>query len=173
MFRRIGVLATTRPRRVLAAGLVLLIAAAYLATSAFGKLSDEGFDDPSSESSRALAVLDDRFGGSDDFVFAVTAASGPVTEGAAAEDARVLVERMRADTDLVGVVSYLDAPGAGMVSTDGRSGLITAGVSEADDIDAAAVIDRYSTTDGDLSVRAGGQQAVFEQVGEQLGRDGA
>ncbi|MFT4286654.1 MMPL family transporter [Nocardioides sp.] len=170
MFHRIGILATTRPRRVLAIGLVVLLASAFLATSAFGKLQDEGFDDPSSESSRASSLLDARFGSADDFVFAVTAADGSVTDASAAATVQALVDRMRADADLVDVVSFLDAPGAGMVSSDGRSGLVTAGLAD-DDVDAAAVIDRYSGADGDLMVRAGGQEAVFAQVGEQLGHD--
>jgi RND superfamily putative drug exporter len=174
MFHRLGTLVVRNPRRVLVIGLIALLGAIYLATSAFGKLDDAGFDDPASESSRAAAALEEGFGNEAGFLLTVSAADGAVTEGAAAKDAQALVDRLRADDDLTDVVSYLDAPGPGMVSDDGTHGLIAVGAKNPDSIDAAAVIDRYTddtASDGATTVHVGGQLAIFEEVGTQIGAD--
>ncbi|NGN92113.1 MMPL family transporter [Nocardioides sp. KC13] len=174
MFHRLGTLVVRNPRRVLVIGLIALLGAIYLATSAFGKLDDAGFDDPASESSRAAVALEEGFGDGAGFLLTVSAADGAVTEGAAAKDARALVDRLRADDDLTDVVSYLDAPGPGMVSDDGAHGLISVGAKNPDSVDAAAVIDRYTddtASDGATTVHVGGQLATFEEVGTQIGAD--
>ncbi|MEU6136873.1 MMPL family transporter [Nocardioides sp. NPDC047086] len=174
MFHRLGTLVVRNPRRVLVIGLVALLGAIYLATSAFGKLDDAGFDDPASESSRAAIALEEGFGNEAGFLLTVSAADGAVTEGTAAKDAQALVDRLRADDDLTDVASYLDAPGPGMVSDDGTHGLISVGAKNPDSVDAAAVIDRYTdetATDGATTVHVGGQLATFEEVGTQIGAD--
>ncbi|HEY9392696.1 MAG TPA: MMPL family transporter, partial [Nocardioides sp.] len=174
MFHRLGTLVVRNPRRVLVIGLVALLGAIYLATSAFGKLDDAGFDDPASESSRAATALEEGFGNGAGFLLTVSAADGAVTEGTAAKDAQALVDRLRADDDLTDVVSYLDAPGPGMISDDGTHGLISVGAKNPDTVDAAAVIDRYTdetAADGATTVHVGGQLATFEEVGSQIGAD--
>ncbi len=174
MFHRLGTLVVRNPRRVLVIGLVALLGAIYLATSAFGKLDDAGFDDPASESSRAATALERGFGNESGFLLTVSAADGTVTEGAAARDAQALVDRLRADRDLTDVVSYLDAPGPGMISDDGSHGLISVGAKNPDSVDAAAVIDRYTddtAAGGATTVHVGGQLATFEEVGTQIGAD--
>ncbi|EGD41326.1 integral membrane protein [Nocardioidaceae bacterium Broad-1] len=174
MFHRLGTLVVRNPRRVLVIGLIALLGAIYLATSAFGKLDDAGFDDPASESSRAATALEEGFGNEAGFLLTVSADAGKVTDGAAAKDAQALVDRLRADDDLTDVVSYLDAPGPGMVSDDGTHGLISVGAKDPDGIDAAAVIDRYTddtAADGATTVHVGGQLAIFEEVGTQIGAD--
>ncbi|MFD7074148.1 MMPL family transporter [Nocardioides sp. NPDC059952] len=173
MFHRLGTLVVRNPRRVLVIGLVALLGAIYLATSAFGKLDDAGFDDPASESSRAATALEEGFGNEAGFLLTVSAADGAVTEGTAAKDAQALVDRLRADDDLTDVVSYLDAPGPGMTSEDGAHGLISVGAKNPDTVDAAAVIDRYTdeTANDGATVHVGGQLATFEEVGTQIGAD--
>jgi putative drug exporter of the RND superfamily len=171
MFHRIGTLVVRRPRQVLAVGLIALLAAGFLGMSAFSKLKDQGFDDPASESSRSLALLDQRFGGGADFVFAVSSTDGPVTAGAARQEAQALVERLRDDPTFVDVVSFLDAPGAGLVSSDGEHGLITAGAADPDGVDPVAVADRYDGDEAHVTVRMGGDQGVFADVQQQLGHD--
>ncbi|GGU16798.1 MMPL family transporter [Nocardioides albus] len=174
MFHRLGTLVVRNPRRVLVIGLVALLGAIYLATSAFGKLDDAGFDDPASETSRAAVALEEGFGNDAGFVLIVSTGGGAVTEGAAAKDAQALVDRLRTDDELTDVVSYLDAPGPGMVSEDGAHGLISVGAEDPDETDAAAVIDRYtdtSATDNATTVHVGGQLATFEEISGQLGSD--
>ncbi|MBC7279068.1 MMPL family transporter [Nocardioides sp.] len=174
MFHRLGISVVRNPRRVLVIGLVALLGAIYLATSAFGKLDDAGFDDPASESSRAAVAFEEGFGNDAGFLLTVTAGDGSVTQGAAARDAQALVDRLRADGELTDVVSYLDTPDQGMVSEDGAHGLISAGAKNPEEIDAADVIDRYTdagATEDTTTVHVGGQLATFEEISSQLGGD--
>ncbi|TQL67463.1 RND superfamily putative drug exporter [Nocardioides albertanoniae] len=174
MFHRLGTLVVLHPRRVLVIGVIALLGAIYLATSAFGKLDDAGFDDPASESTRAATALEEGFGDEAGFLLTVSADGGKVTEGDAAKDAQSLVDRLRADDDLTHVVSYLDTPGSGMVSDDGAHGLISVAAKDPDNVDAAAVIDRYTddtATDGSTLVHVGGRLAIFEEISSQLGSD--
>jgi len=79
VFHRLGTLVVRNPRRVLVIGLVALLGAIYLATSAFGKLDDAGFDDPASESSRAATALEERFGNGRRTLGRSSTASEPTT----------------------------------------------------------------------------------------------
>ena len=171
MFRRISALVVRRPRQVLAVGLLALVVSAFLGMSVFGKLHDQGFTDPASESSREQALLEQRFGGGTDFVLAVSSADGPVTAGAARGAAQDLTDRLRSDPALTDVVSFLDAPDAGLVSPDGRYGLVTARAADPDTLDPAAVVARYDHSDDDVTVRVGGQQGMFADAHRQLNHD--
>ena len=62
LFGRWGRTMYRRRRLVLALTGVLLVVAGVWGTSVFGSLSSGGFEDPSSESSRAAALIQDRFG---------------------------------------------------------------------------------------------------------------
>ena len=61
MFRRIGELSVRRRWWVIGASLVFVAVAAVMGGGVFGRLSGGGFDDPSAESSRAKATLEERF----------------------------------------------------------------------------------------------------------------
>ncbi|MGY2873500.1 putative drug exporter of the RND superfamily [Marmoricola sp. URHA0025 HA25] len=158
---------------MLVLGTLAVIGAAYLGLGAFSKLQTEGFDDPSSESSRAAQVLERDFGGDADFVFLLSA-DGPGVDATSAHAAgAALTERLRHDPDLTHVVSYFDADSDGLRSRDGRSALVTANLSDTADEDSAAgdVVDRYSGDRGGLDVRIGGQEGVSQEVAGQIGQD--
>ena len=63
MFYKLGQLIVTRARLILALGVIALAVSAVLGVGVFGKLLNGGFDDPSSASSRATALLNQKFGG--------------------------------------------------------------------------------------------------------------
>lgn len=171
MFCWIGEVVTRRSRRVLALALLGVVAAAIVGVGAFGKLQTEGFDDPGSDSSRAATLLEERFGGSADYVLVVDAADGDVDSAASAAAGRALTERLRADPDLAGVTSYFDAKAAPLRSTDGSHALVTAAVAPGTDADPAHLLDTYRTTDGPLRVAVGGREVVGEEIGGQIGKD--
>ncbi|MBU2696804.1 MMPL family transporter [Pimelobacter sp. 30-1] len=171
MFRRIGTLVTTRARWVLGLGVLAVLVAAWVGVGAFGKLETQGFDDPASDSSRAAALLADRFGGSADYVFVVAAADGDVDSPAAAAAGTALTERLRADPALADVASYYDAHAPPLRSTAGGHALITASIAPGAEADPGAVLDAYAGTDGPIDVQVGGSEVVGEEIGGQIGKD--
>ena len=71
-------LATQTPKRVLAASVVILVVCIALGSMSIGQLQNNGFDDPNADSVLAADEIAERFGGSPDLVFLVTAKKGSV-----------------------------------------------------------------------------------------------
>ena len=77
MLQRITGMAIAAPRRVLAVTALLMLIAGVFAVPVTKSLSAGGFQDPSSESSRATQLLAEKFGQSDvQVIFMVTAPDG-------------------------------------------------------------------------------------------------
>ncbi|UMG91962.1 MMPL family transporter [Nocardioides sp. TF02-7] len=174
MLRLLGTLVTTRARAVLALAVVLIGVAGWLAVGAFGKLQSEGFDDPSSESTRAAERLEEVAGGDADYLFVVTAEEGTVDDGAAAEAGRELTRRLQAEPGLTDVVSYFDAGNPALRSADGEHALVTAGAAATGAPEPGGVIDDYTVdpgSSGGVTVRVGGGEVVGEEIGGQIGSD--
>ncbi|WP_435771222.1 MMPL family transporter [Nocardioides sp. SYSU DS0651] len=174
MFDAIGRLVTTRARSVLGLGLVAVLVSGFLGVSAFGKLQTDGFADPDSESSRAAAVLADRFEASADYLFVVSADTGGpggVDDPAASAAGRELTERLRADDRLADVTSYFDSGAPPLRSADGRHALVTASIAPGEEADAAGILDDYRSDEGAVSVQVGGSEVVGEEIGAQIGSD--
>ena len=73
MLRRIALLAIAAPRRVLAVAALLMVGAAVFGVPVAKTLSAGGFQDPASDSSRATALLTEKFGQSEvQLLFMVT-----------------------------------------------------------------------------------------------------
>ncbi|WP_436698500.1 MMPL family transporter [Nocardioides sp. BYT-33-1] len=171
MFRWIGGLVTRRARTVLALGLLGVVVAGVLGVGAFAKLEAAGFDDPDSESSRAAALLEERFAGTADYVFVVEAVDGDVDSAASTRAGAALAERLRADPALADVASYFDSGAEPLRSLDGRYALITASSAAGEEPDPGAVLDEYAGTDGPIRVEVGGGEVVGEEIGAQIGKD--
>ena len=78
MFTRLGAFTVRRRKAVLAGTLLVLVLAGVLGSGVFPKLAGGGFDDPSSESSRALTTLKHTFHtGVPDYILLVTAKGAP------------------------------------------------------------------------------------------------
>ena len=107
MLQRITVLAIAAPRRVLAVTALLMLIAGVFAVPVTKSLSPGGFQDPSSESSRATQLLAEKFGQSDvQVIFMVTAADGvrgPAARAAGADIAGVPHPRAGGDGGGVGL----------------------------------------------------------------------
>lgn len=178
---RIVRLAIVAPRRVLAATVLLMVIAGVFAIPVTKSLSAGGFQDPSAESSRAGQLLIDKFGQSDmQLIFLVTAPGGLYSPAARAAGADIAAYLANAP-EVGGVVSAWTAPpgGAGsLVSVDGKSGLVVAGISggekEAPQRAQAlsdAVTERVARQHRDVTVRAGGSGMVFAKITSQTARD--
>jgi RND superfamily putative drug exporter len=176
MLTRLGWFTVRRRRLVLSLTVLFMIAAAVLGGGAFGVLQTEGFDDPSAESTRAEALLDDRFdGGEPNLVLVVSAAGADVDDPAIADAGRDLTERLAAIDGIDQVVSYWSAGGAPPLrSDDGDTALVLARVGgDADLIEErlAAVADTVGGEQGPFEVLIGGEEAVFADVGHTIESD--
>jgi putative drug exporter of the RND superfamily len=172
MFHTLAVFVVRRARWVLLAGVVALVAGVFLGMSAFDKLQTEGFDDPESESTRAAALADEKFGGGTDYVLLVDAGDGRVDQGDADAEGKQLTRAMTSDPGLANVVSFWGTQAPSLLSEDGSRALVLASATEGSGgLEVAEVIERYAGERGAVTVHVGGGDAVGEEVGTQLGKD--
>ncbi|KUI31849.1 hypothetical protein AU196_08255 [Mycobacterium sp. IS-1742] len=177
MLQAVTRVAIDAPKRVLAAAVVVLIGCAVFGVPVAGSLSGGGFRDPESDSARASAILADTFGRPEMQLLLTVAARGGALTGAAASVGADIVDALEASP----AVGYVEAPwgappetAGGLVSTDGTTALVVAGL-EGDESDAAAAAEDLSAAltgdTGGVTVRAGGAAAVNAQINAQTEKD--
>ncbi|WP_274564119.1 MMPL family transporter [Streptomyces spiramyceticus] len=177
MLTRIAELTLHRARLVLVLGAVAVVAMAAIGMGAFGKLLGGGFDDPDAPSIHAQRVIDEKFGGETNLVFLVRAepaeGGGPASP-AVAERGRSITDGLRNDTTVTNVASYWDAKSPQLTSEDGSQALVVAHVKGKDSEileRADALVDKYAGDRDGVSVQAGGEAAVGNDVTSQVGAD--
>ncbi|GAA2098566.1 MMPL family transporter [Streptomyces albiaxialis] len=175
MFERIAELAIRRSRLVLIVTVVAVALMGVLGAGAFAKLQAGGFDDPSSESSRARDLVDEKFGGETNLVLLVRSSDGRVDAPDAERTGRALVSDLKKESDLDNVVSFWDTGSPDLRSKDGREAMVLARVKGHDaeqQENAKGVIDDYKGSyKGALTVKAGGSAGVSYEMGPQTGED--
>ncbi|MEV6472521.1 MMPL family transporter [Streptomyces sp. NPDC051657] len=172
MFERLAELAIRRSRPVLVVAAVALVLMGAVGAGAFGKLLGGGFDDPSSPSTRAAVVIDEKFGGETNLVLLVGAADGSVDSPAVRQSGQSLVAGLKEEKGLTNVVSYWDTGSPDLRSEDGREAMVLAHVTGDEtrqQENAQQIIDAYTGTQDDgLTVRAGGGAAVGSDLSSQV-----
>ena len=174
MFEKLGRLVVRRARTVLVIALLAMVAFGALGAGAFGKLKTGGFIDGKADSTLASQAITAGFGGQTDLVLLVRARSGTVDSTTSAGAGSGLTERLSADDRVSGVVSYWSTEAPSLRSTDGREALVLAhidGDEEESGLAAPDVIDAYARDSAAVTVRAGGGQAVGDDIGTQVGKD--
>src|SRR6201993_263961 len=132
LLHRIARLAIVAPRRTIAIAALLLAAAGIFGVPVAKSLSASGFQDPTSESARAATILTDKFGQGDVQLLFVVSAPGGVNGTAARAVGTEIADQLSRSAHVTSVTSAWTAPpatAASLVSKDGRSGLIVAGIS--------------------------------------------
>ncbi|WP_157171842.1 MMPL family transporter [Nocardia higoensis] len=153
--------------------LVLVVAGvAFLIFGALGglvseRLSAGGFLDPDAESSRVADLLAAEHGVANmQLIFAVRDPGG-VTGERARGTAREIAATLDADQRVSTVTSWTDPIGATLVSRDGTTGLVVAGL-VADDNEvqkiARELADQLTGERDGVTVLAGGQAMAFEEI---------
>jgi putative drug exporter of the RND superfamily len=179
MFTMLGQLIVRRRRTVLAATLLGVVAAIVLGSGVFAGLTNGGFDDPASESTRAVGALEDEFAtGSADLVAVVTARNGDVDAPAVVAAGTELTAELAAIAGVTDVSSYwsLGAP-APLRSTEGNRALVLLrfpGAEEDPERVAAIqfVLDEYGALERNgISVGLAGNEAVFAAIEETIKGD--
>lgn len=154
-----------------------MVAAGVFGVSALDVLSAGGYQDPSSQSSRAQRVLAEKFDyGDQQMVFEVTAEAGAQSVSAR-EVATDIFAQLKASPDVAQVSSAwtLPAPAAaGLISKDGKTGLIIAGIRGGEtnaQKNAAALAKKLAHDRDGVTVKAGGEALTYSQINKQSEKD--
>src|ERR1700759_1342424 len=181
MLQQIARLAIAAPRQFFAVAARVMAAAAIFGLPAAKSLSAGGFQDPESESARALHQLTDKFGQTDQqLVILVTAPAGAQSDQAR-QVATEIVDQVKRSAGVYNVSSAWTGPAAtpphlaaDLVSKDGKSGLIVAnlkgGENYAQKYAKASAKQVVHDRDG-VTVRAGGEAVAYDQINQQNERD--
>ncbi len=178
MLDALAALVLRRPRALLAAVGVAVVAAAGYGHDAASHLSPAGYEVPGSDSTRAAELLGRRFDtGAANVVLLVRAGTdepGGVDGPTAAADGRDLAAALAAEPGVADVRSYWDEPVPALRSADGSAALITARIVA----DEEAVYDRverlrrdYVGSHRSLDVALGGSALMNLEVVEESERD--
>ncbi len=176
MLHRLGEFTVRRRRWILVGALVFFVAAGAFGGKVAKSLSTGGFDDPGSESSRAIQTLHREFGtGNPNVVLLVRARHGTVDSPAVRAEGLRLTRQLARERGVDAVVSYWSLRGAPPLrSTDSTEGLVLARIEGTDDTVRDRVEDispRYTLATPDVTVGVGGRAEVFRQVGTTVESD--
>ena len=179
MFTSLGQLVVRRRRTVLVTTLVGLVVAIVFGSGVFAELTNGGFDDPNSESSRSITVLEQEFDtGGADLVAIVTADAGSVDDPAVATTGLALTEELAALDGTDDVASYwsLGSPEP-LRSSEGDRALLLVRFPGAEEDplrveQIEAVLAEYDGLERDgITVALAGPEPVFAAIGETIETD--
>jgi RND superfamily putative drug exporter len=176
MFTALGRLVVRRARLTLFGSLVVFAVTMILGGGVFSSLSTGGFDDPGSDSARAVELLEHEFGaGTPNILLVVTADGGDVDAPDASAAGQALSTELSAVEGVDEVTSYwtLGSPPS-LRSDDGSSALILAragGEEAAAEATVQRVREKLDGARGAVTVEIGGAAAIGEAVGQGLEQD--
>jgi RND superfamily putative drug exporter len=177
VLNRIARLAIAAPRRVLAVTALVMVAAAIFGIPVAKTLSAGGFQDPTSQSAQATALLTEKFDQGDmQLLFTVTSEAG-VDSPAATAAGTEIVAALERSPHVAQVASAWTAPppaAAELISKDKNSGLIVAGITGGENDAqkyAKTLSDELTHDRPGVTVRTGGTAMVYAQINAQTERD--
>src|SRR6202453_3233012 len=177
MLQRIARMAIAAPRRITAVGVLVFIAAAVFGIPVAKSLSPGGFQDPNSESARAIAVLGDKFGQSGQQMLILVTAPDGTNSDQARRVGTDLVDQLQRSPLVYNVSSAWTAPpqaAADLVSTDGKSGLIVINLKGGENDaqkNAQTLSDDFVHDRDGVTVAAGGAAMQYAQINKQNQED--
>jgi RND superfamily putative drug exporter len=177
MLPRIARLAIAAPRRIIAVGVLVFIAAAVFGIPVAKSLAPGGFQDPNSESARAIKVLGDKFGQSGQQMLILVTAPGGTNSEQARKVGTDLVDELQHSPFVYNVSSAWTAPpqaAADLVSTDGKSGLIVVNLNGGENDaqkNAHTLSEQFVHDRAGVTVRAGGSAMQYAQINTQNQED--
>jgi RND superfamily putative drug exporter len=177
MLQRLTRLAIAAPRRIIAVAVLLFVAAAIFGLPVINRLSGGGFQDPTSESSRAADVLRDKFSQTDQQMLIVVTTPAGFNSDQARRAGTDVVDQLKRSPWVLSVSSAWSSPppaAAHLISKDGKSGMIVAGLKggENDAQKYASTLTSQLVHDRDgVTMRAGGMAVAYAQINDQNERD--
>lgn len=177
MLQRAARLALAAPRRILAVAALVVVAAAIFGIPVPKALSAGGYSDPSSESAQAYALLEQRFDrGQMKMLITVTSDQGAQSEAARTVGMKI-VERCQGSPhvgDLTSPWTVPPAAAAPLISKDGKTGLVIAGITGGEgpaQAYAKELIEELPHSQDGVTVKYGGIATVFQQINQQTEHD--
>ena len=177
MLQRVTQIAVGAPRLVIAIAVLVTIGTAIFGIPVAESLSTGGFRDPTAGSTKASALLAEKFQQTDmQMLIIVSSERGP-QDGAVQAVGTDIVSQLRDSPYIESVESPWGTPpseAAELISKDGKSALIVAGIKggEADaGKHAKSLTDDFVHDRDGVTVRAGGSAAVNAQIDEQTQKD--
>ncbi|OBJ04720.1 hypothetical protein A5624_26610 [Mycobacterium sp. 1482292.6] len=173
MLQKIARVAIRAPRRILAIGVLVFIAAEIFGVPVAKSLSPGGFQDPDSESAHAIGVLSDKFGQSGQQVLILVTAPGGSDSEQARKVGTDLVDQLQRSPLVYNVSSPWTAPpqaAADLMSRDGKSGLVVVNLKGGENYaqsNAQTLADQYIHDRDGVTVRAGGAAMQYAQINTQ------
>ncbi|CDP89781.1 MULTISPECIES: MMPL family transporter [Mycolicibacterium] len=178
MLHRIAHLAIAAPRRVLLVAALVMVAAGIFGIPVANSLSAGGFQDPTSESAQATQLLSDKFARGDmQLVISVTddgaGADGPAARAVGTD----IAGRLKASpyvTEVSSTWTVPPPPAATLISKDGKTGLILAGINGGESgaqKHAKELTDQLVHDRDGVTVRAGGEAMTYVQINGQSEKD--
>ncbi len=164
-----------RRRHVLVATALLAVIAAVFGTTVFGRMTQGGFDDFSSESWRGSQLLDTQFHQeAPNFILLVDGKGASVDSPAVKTKGDEIARDLANQPNVKDVVSYWAIPDApGLRSHDGTQALILAVLDLPDEemLDVSHQLTDKFTQNTDVRVTAGGFAEINRQINEQVESD--
>ncbi|MCV7100691.1 MMPL family transporter [Mycobacterium palustre] len=173
MLGAIARLAIAAPRRIIGVGVLVFVVAAIFGIPVAKSLSPGGFQDPNSESARAIATLTDKFGQSGQQMLIVVTSPDGANSGRARKVASDLVGALQGSPLVYNVTSAWTAPppaAAGLTSEDGKSGLIVVNLKGGENYvqkNAQTLAEQFAHDRDGVTVRAGGAAMEYAQINRQ------
>ena len=173
MLQTVAKLAIARPRKIIAAALLILFGAAMFGLPVVKSLPSSGFRDPDSESWHASQLLSDKFGRGD-MQLVISVKSDNATYRAAAGTG--LVSWLHSFPFVTDVESAWTAPAqiaSALVSKDGKTALVVAGISggEAGSQKHAATLAAAVPHFNDVTITLGGEAMAYVEATAQSEHD--
>jgi RND superfamily putative drug exporter len=175
-FARLGQFLVARRGWVLVVGLLAVIAAAVFGADVASKLSNGGFEDPSSDGAKATAILNERFGaGEPNVILLVRADGASVDDPAVAAAGQNVTERLAEANGVSDVVSYWSLGSPPPLRADDASSALVLGRINGSEDDIRASVDtirnELTFDDGTINVGVSGREAVFAEMGQTIEKD--
>ena len=169
-------IAIAAPGRVIAGAVLVLIATAIFGIPVATSLSAGGFVDPTSESARAAAVLNQEFHQGDMAMVLLVSSDSGVKDGPGRAVGTEIVRQLAGSPFVARVASPWDRPqpAPGMFSANGKSATIVAALTGGENSapkHAQALADRLAHNRDGVTVAAGGSAMVYAQVNRQTEKD--
>ncbi|PZM95085.1 MAG: hypothetical protein DIU79_08255, partial [Actinobacteria bacterium] len=162
------------PWTVLALGAALVLIGATWGTGLFGVVSGGGFEDPNSESARAVERINAELGNQDvDIIVLYSSETATVDDPAFREAVTSTIDRLRERPEVVRVTSWYDTPSPALVSTDRRATYAVVQLQPGDENAKTEAFSqlRPALDAPGLTTRAGGVVPFLHESSEQTVKD--